>query len=250
LLCREGSAIKTDDMGDRMKGYEATTRNVLPRRTYTILRVDGRAFHSLLRKADKPFDADFLLAMEDTAIELCHDISGSVFAYQQSDEISVLLADFGSVHSEPWFGGGIQKMASVSASMATKTFNRVRRLRANSEGTFDSRVFTIPTSVEVANYFVWRQRDWMRNSVNMVGRANFSQKQLHGLNTSQVQELLWQEKGINWADYPDHLKRGSIVVKGNTVPRLTNWIAMAAPDFKAQTATWLAHVIPPLPAFE
>ena len=42
---------------------------------------------------------------------------------------------------------------------------------------FDARCFNIPKE-EVANYFYWRQLDATRNSIQMVGQANFSHKEL------------------------------------------------------------------------
>lgn len=259
-------------LGDRMKGYEAATRAVLPRRTYLIVRVDGRAFHSVLRRAEKPFDYGFMTAMDHVAAALCAEIMGAVFSYQQSDEVSVLAADFGSVHSEAWFGGIVQKMASVAASVASVEYNR----RAAVQGgpltdttpkfmaTFDARVFTIPGPVEVANYFVWRQRDCVRNSVSMAAQAHFSHKRLHGLNCGQMQELLWQEKGVNWSDYPGGAKRGRVCqrVTAEEDVRYTDkrsgeevetsavrsrWAASAAPSFTAQPDSFLAEVIPALP---
>ena len=60
-----------DSLGDRMKEYEATTKTFLPRRSYTIIRVDGMAFHTLTRKFKKPFDETFVSAMDETAKYLC-----------------------------------------------------------------------------------------------------------------------------------------------------------------------------------
>jgi tRNA(His) guanylyltransferase len=259
-------------LGDRMKRYEAATRFVLPQRTFTICRVDGRAFHSLLRHAARPFDYDFMAVMDEVAAALCREIAGAVISYAHSDEVSVLLADFGSVHTEPWFGGGVQKMASIAASVATVEFNY--RAAAshrtlvdsipNFSGTFDARVFTIPTPVEVANYFIWRQRDAVRNSVSMAAQAHFSHRQLHGLNGGQMQELLWSEKGVNWNDYPDGAKRGRICQRVTGEEDVTythkrsgeevttsavrsHWVTEAAPHFTAEPGSFLADVIPPLP---
>jgi tRNA(His) guanylyltransferase len=262
-------------LGDRMKGYEAATRILLPRRTYTIARVDGRAFHSYLRGAERPFDFAFMEIMDHVAAALCAEMMGAVFAYGHSDEISVLLADFGSVHSEAWFGGTVQKMASLAASAATAEFNyraveatAGRGLKVPHErAMFDARVFTIPDPVEVANYFVWRQRDCVRNSVSMAAQAHFPHRQLHGLNGSQMQELLWQEKGVNWNDYPDGAKRGRTCERvtseedvtytdkrsgeEKTVPAVrSRWTASAAPHFTARPGSWLAAVIPPLPVLD
>ncbi len=259
-------------LGDRMKGYEAATRLELPRRTYTIVRVDGRAFHSYLRQAERPFDSVLMETMDQVAAALCAEMMGAVFSYAHSDEISVLLADFGSVHTEAWFGGTVQKMASLAASAATAEFNYRAAAAMMGKGlkvpheraTFDARVFTIPSPVEVANYFVWRQRDCVRNSVAMAAQAHFSHKRLHGLNGAQMQELLWSEKGVNWNDYPDGAKRGRVCQRVTAPERVTytdkrtqqectveairsHWVPSAAPHFKAEAGSFLAAAIPAMP---
>jgi tRNA(His) guanylyltransferase len=263
----------TSALGDRMKLYEAATRAVLPRRTYTVIRVDGRAFHAYLRKAERPFDAGFSEAMDSVARALCAEISGSVLAFAESDEVSVLAADFGSVHTEPWFGGVVQKMASVAASTATAALAHATRrtephpYRSCGLPQFDGRVFTIPGSVEVANYFLWRQRDAVRNSVSMAAQAHFSHTSLHGLNGSQMQERLFAEKGVNWNDYPDGFKRGRVCVREageeeisyvhkrsgeqvTTTAVRSRWVTRPAPRFTATPGSFLAAIIPPLPSLE
>jgi len=198
-----------DSLGDRMKAHEHVTRTVLPRRAYTIVRVDGRAFHTYLRGAEKPFDFRFMADMDHVAICLCREISGAVFAYTQSDEISVLMTDFATANTQPWFAGEVQKIVSIAAATATAALGSIRPGFA----TFDARVFTLADRAEVENYFIWRQRDAVRNSIAMAAQAQFSHKQLHGVNSGQMQEMLWAEKGINWNDYPAGAKRGRMVVK-------------------------------------
>ena len=198
-------------LGDRMKRHEAAYRIVLPRRTYTVIRVDGRAFHTYLRGAVKPFDLQFMEDMDATAAALCAEITGAVYAYTQSDEISVLTTDFATEQSEPWFGGVIAKQISIAASVATATLNRRRPARG--PALFDARVFTLSDPVEVANYFVWRQRDAVRNSISMAAQAHFSHRRLHGVDTSGMQELLWSEAQVNWNDFPDGCKRGRVTVR-------------------------------------
>jgi tRNA(His) guanylyltransferase len=262
-------------LGDRMKGYEAATRYVLPGRTYTIIRADGRAFHSLLRRAAKPFDYDFIAVMDEVAAALCREVAGTVFSYAHSDEISLLVTDFGSVRTEAWFGGTVQKMASIAASVTTVEFNYRAAAQhrtlvdslPNFMATFDARVFTIPSAVEVANYFLWRQRDCVRNSVSMAAQAHFPHKRLHGLNGAQMQELLWSEKNVNWNDYPDGAKRGRVCQRITGEESVTytdkrtkeevstqavrsHWISEAAPHFTAEPGSWLAEVIPALPGLQ
>lgn len=253
-------------LGDRMKAYEQVTRMVLPRRTYAIVRVDGRAFHSFLRHADKPFDDAVMAAMDSVAQALCEEMQGAVFAYTQSDECSVLLTDFGSSGTEPWFGGVVQKMASIAASTGTVAFNRTYRVAYDDAfATFDARVFTVPDQVEVANYFLWRQRDAVRNSVSMAAQSVISHKRLHGVSTGQMQELLWSEHDINWNDYPDGCKRGRVCVRQagerpvqyvdrrtdkevSTVAVRSWWETTAAPHFTAKPDGFLAGIIPTSPA--
>jgi tRNA(His) 5'-end guanylyltransferase len=200
-----------DSLGDRMKRYEAVTRSVLLPHSLTVLRVDGRAFHSYLRAADKPYDYSFMADMQAVAEGLCREVSGTVLAYGQSDEISLLISDLGP-QSEPWFGGVVQKMASVAASCATGLLLR-RRGWANGTPQFDARVFTVPSWIEAANYVIWRQRDAVRNSISMAAQAAFSHNQLHGLNTDQMQELLFTKHGINWNNYPAAAKRGWVLTR-------------------------------------
>ena len=233
-----------DDLGDRMKGnYEDRTRYLLPRRTYTIIRLDGKAFHTYTRGLNKPFDKGLFEDMDQAIITILPQIQGAVFAYTQSDEISILLTDFALPTTSAWFDGNLQKMCSVSASLITGEFNRFRARRwshglraemmlaklgqddadvseyTTEEGcvfnvaNFDSRLFTISDRTEVMNYFIWRNQDCTRNSLSMVAQANFSHKELQGKSSPEMHEMLHQ-KGVNWAtDYTDGEKNGRLIVK-------------------------------------
>lgn len=202
-----------------MKGqYENRARFSLPRRSHTIIRCDGKAFHTFTRHCTKPHDAHLAQAMDDAAQALVEEAQGSAFAYVQSDEISVLLTDFATIKTDAWFDGNVQKIASVSASVVTAAFNL--SYAPNKGALFDARVFTIPDRVEVENYFIWRQQDATRNSISGLAQAHFSAKQLHGVNNAQMQEMLFREKGINWNDIPTDEKRGRAVVYDNEAWRV------------------------------
>jgi tRNA(His) guanylyltransferase len=213
-----------DALGSRMKeNYENRTRLMLPRRTYTIIRLDGKAFHTFTRGFKRPYDMDLMKLMDKTAVALCNQIQGAKMAYVQSDEISVLLTDFDSIQTDAWFDGNVQKITSISASIATLEFRKqIGKLMPephlfDKEGNykpafFDSRVFTISDVNEVVNYFIWRQQDATRNSVQMGAQALYSHKELNKKNTSDLQEMMFQ-KGINWNDYPVGFKRGRMILK-------------------------------------
>lgn len=226
-------------LGDRMKEYENVERRYLTRREPLIIRIDGCHFHSFTKDFKHPFDASFLACMRATAKDLCENIMGAKFAYTQSDEISLLLTDDDSIETQAWFGKNLQKIVSVSAAMATFFFNRnlsylyyhglpgenlndfyfgsVGINRAYASGrlaVFDARAFVLPRE-EVNNYFLWRQRDCERNSIQSVAHANYPQKELTGLSCNDLQNKLFTERGINWNDYETVFRRGAAVEKNS-----------------------------------
>ena len=230
--------MKKDSLGDRMKQYEGIPRINLMRRNPVIIRIDGKAFHTFTRGFRRPFDDILIESMQETMKYLCENIQGCKIGYCQSDEISLLLVDYENINTAAWFDYQVQKMCSIAASMATLAFNRafeeiVEALnfdwpmeveginsdylsalyRAREKGAmFDARCFSIPKE-EVCNYFLWRQNDCVRNSIQMVAQANFSHKQLQNKSCDELQEMLWQEKNINWNDFETVKKRGSCCTK-------------------------------------
>ena len=235
-----------DDLGVRMKTfYEQIPKTKLMRRTPVAIRIDGKAFHTFTRGFQKPFDEILIKSMQETTKYLCENIQGCVLGYTQSDEITLILVDYKNLNSDAWFDYEVQKMCSIATSMATMVFNRVFEKRvdnfelkhlvnlddcieydcdANRQlvevyynaiekgAMFDARVFNIPKE-EVTNLIYWRQLDATRNSIQMVGQANFSHKQLHGKSCNMIQDMLMTEKNINWNDFPTHQKRGSCCIK-------------------------------------
>ena len=224
-----------DELGDRMKYYyENRSKTFLTRRIPVIIRLDGKAFHTFTRGFDKPFDEIMCNAMQETMKYLCENIQGCVLGYTQSDEITLVLIDYQKLTTDAWFDYNVQKVCSIAASMATLAFNRafssilnestysgkissddlisIYKKAIKAGAMFDARCFNIPKE-EVTNCILWRQQDATRNSIQSVGQAYFSHKQLEGLNTNQIQELLFQEKGINWNDYPTKFRRGSCCIK-------------------------------------
>ena len=211
-----------DSLGDRMKEYERSAASTLPKKLPVLLRVDGKAFHTYTKDCDRPFDQNLIEAMWETAKVLCEEIQGAQLAFVQSDEISILIHNYKNRESEPWFGNKVQKMVSVAAGSASGVMTKesVRIFGTTREGIFqprrkracfDARVWVLPP-FEVCNYFIWRQQDWTRNSVQMLARSLYSHKQLIGKNNPELQELCFQ-KGQNWNDLPTYLRRGACIVK-------------------------------------
>lgn len=221
-----------DSLGDRMKeNYENRYRIFLTRRTPVIIRLDGKAFHTFTRGMDKPFDDIMMIAMVSTAKNLCNSVMGCQIAYVQSDEISLLLHDYKKLETQAWFDYNLQKICSVSASIATSNFNQIFKYLTGTNSmteeryellkkkfdraNFDARAFNIPKS-EVCNYFIWRQQDAIRNSVEAVGQANFSHKELHGKSCQAIKEMLLEKKNLNWNYILTCYQRGVCVKKVET----------------------------------
>lgn len=264
-----------DSLGDRMKSYyEDRTRIYLPRRTYTLIRIDGKSFHTYTKGLIKPFDDGLINDMDDTAKYLCKHIQGAKFAFVQSDEISILLTDFDKISTDAWFDGNIQKMASIAASLATAKFNELRRVRAfnvlrdfvlthtvndfhksntishleeifdNKLAMFDARVFTIPSRIEVSNYFIWRQQDTVRNSISSVAQSLYSTEELKRKSTSDMQEMIFQ-KGQNWNDYAPKYKRGRFIEKQETTVNgavRNKWVSVEPPTFTQEPEYLLSRI--------
>lgn len=217
-----------------MKMHEDRTRYFLPRRTYTIIRLDGRSFHTFTRGCKKPFDRDLMDCMQATALKLCEDIQNVKIGYTQSDEITLILTDFDSRNTDQWFDGNLQKMASISAAIATAEFNKMWLLKnidncfkgeygffkadfvdfvsETKSAHFDSRVYTVSDPWEAFNALHWRGLDASKNSIQMVAQCLYSHKELQNKNTSQLQDMI-HEKGQNWNEFPTDSKRGAYVIR-------------------------------------
>ena len=181
------------------------------------------------------------------------------------------MTDFDKLDTDAWFDGNVQKIVSISASLAGTKFNQLRLKRAFNDrlydcefdgnmerqeildfidvtklADFDARTYTIPSKTEVMNYFIWRQQDTVRNSISSVAQSLYSSKELNGKNMNEQQEMIFQ-KGTNWNDYNPTLKRGRFISKEEfqletefkgkdkkqTSYTRTRWVAGECPTFTA-----------------
>ena len=260
-----------DDLGNRMKTfYEGIPKTKLMRRTPVAIRIDGKALHTFTKGFKKPFDDILIKSMQDTTKYLCENIQGCVLGYTQSDEITLILVDYQNFETAAWFDYEVQKMCSIAASMATMAFNRAFSEYAeehikdyydawnntkedwkycealihalNKGAMFDARVFNIPKE-EVANLIYWRQLDATRNSIQMVGQANFSHKELQNKSCNMIQDMLLTQKDINWNDFPTYKKRGSCCIKVDGLKRSSWIIDKDIPIFKGEDREYIDKLI-------
>lgn len=234
-----------DSLGDRMKRYETVSSGALTTRMPVIVRIDGRAFHTYTR-GFRPFDHVLQKTMVQAAQKVAEEMQGFEVAYHQSDEVSFLLTDYAELNTSAWFDYVTQKVCTISASVMTAWFNKLMldnlhnpwRFDPNYNPTqvryvdreftnyeelissvkagkkiayFDARAFNVPKE-DVTNYYLWRAKDWERNSISMYCRQFFSAKQLHGQGRSDQHEML-HGIGKNWAtDVMPEFRNGSFIL--------------------------------------
>ena len=242
--------MDTSDLAKRMKDYEMRDRYFLQKRIPVAIRVDMRAGHTFTRGFKRPFDDIFMKSMQETAKYMCENMGNAKFAYVQSDEITIILTDYDTLETDCWFNYRTDKLCSISASMATMAFNKffernaenyiqncatdyeidglygkgtpeyqlceIYQKAVNKGAMFDARCFNIPKE-EVTNLVYWRQLDASRNSIQMVGQANFSHKELQHKTCNNIQDMLMTQKGINWNDLSIYQKRGSCCVRNKII---------------------------------
>lgn len=212
---------------DRMLYYRSLTDYKVMPNCYTLVMLDGRSFSKMVKKKfELPFDDNFIDMMNETAKYICKKIQGALFAYVQSDEISILLSDKG----DTFFGGRLNKMQSIIASMAASKFNQLMMLYNLENGVklndpmkivestnlvdFDCKVWNVPTFNDAIAWFIYRQLDCIRNSKQQAAQTYLSFAQLLNQNTDKQITLLKVNKGIDWeTEYDDGKKYGRFIYK-------------------------------------
>lgn len=206
---------KSDTFGDKVKELERAQAAVcLDEEQPICVRIDGKAFHTYTKGLERPYDQRLSNAMVETMNFLVEKTDARL-GYTQSDEISLVYFKT-APYQQSYFGGRIQKLTSVLASMATAKFNQEVQNNIPEKkdifAFFDCRVWNVPTLQDAADVFIWRQEDAIKNAVSMAASAYYSHKQLHGKSSREKIEML-AEKGISWDNYPEFFKSGTYARK-------------------------------------
>jgi tRNA(His) 5'-end guanylyltransferase len=201
-------------LGDRIKSYEKTFAHNALKRSPLIIRVDGRSFHTFTKNMTRPFDNHLMDVMVTSASYVAHDMQGFKAAYIQSDEATFFLTDYDHLGTDGWFGYELPKVISISAALMSVAFNdcfNKSGLKHGKLAVFDSRAFTVPRE-DVVNTFVWRAKDWERNSLQMYASKFFSHSQLHKKGRAEKHEML-HSIGKNWTtDLSERERNGTFLI--------------------------------------
>ena len=202
--------MKFDEFDKKMRVYEESLDQYILPDMYIVARLDGRSFTNLTKKTcnfEAPFDTKFRDLMVNTVKALLECGFRIVYGYTESDEISLLFHP-----DDKTFGRKVRKLNTTLAGEASAAFS----LALGRAATFDCRIVPLPNKDRVADYFMWRQEDSHRNSLNAhcywVLRKegedqNLATMELEGKSVAYKNELLFQ-KGINYNDLPAWQKRG------------------------------------------
>jgi tRNA(His) 5'-end guanylyltransferase len=221
-----------DSLEEKCRYYQFLSDYRLREKSFILVHVDGRSFSRLVKNRFKqPFDDDFIGMMNETAKFLCENVTGVKFAYAQSDEITLVVADFDEEGNfgEHFFGGRLCKMQSIIASLATSQFNRLytaytlkhdktnrTAMEIISEiplAQFDCKCWNVNNANDAFAWVLYRQIDCVRNSKQHAAQTYFSHNQLLGKDTDAQVQMLKDEKGIDWNDYEDGKKYGRFLLR-------------------------------------
>jgi tRNA(His) guanylyltransferase len=202
----------------KFKDLETAVETTIPADNFVVIRLDGKAFHTFTKTFERPYDPAFANAMNAVAAHLCTVVDGAMFAYVQSDEISIIFSDLASPTTQMWVNGRVQKMASVAAANATAMFMRTHPTELFP--IFDARVHTLAGVDEIAEYVAWRRADAGKNAISMAAGVIHSHKELMHINTDHRRALL---VGTPYESLPEEFLFGRIVSKHSRNEDATFW---------------------------
>jgi len=211
--------MSTGKLIDRVNAYEAAADIKLLPKVPLIISLNLRASSKITSLLDKPFCAKFSDCIYSTMIRLINEISGSVFAYSFNDEIIIVARNDQSNETEPWCQNKIQKIASLTAAIATLHFNNcvlASDLSLLGDAVFLSKVFVVPNITESVNVFVSKQQSAFQSSIHFacfyellkLYNKDEIREMLIGTSLDEKINLLKQELSIDFNKYPMAFRRG------------------------------------------
>lgn len=200
-------------LNKRMKEFEnKESKRLANRGVPIIVRMDGKGFNKWTKGLQFPFDSRMEKVRCEVTTKLV-EYFDAIIGYHCSDEITIILYKEGEL-SQIYSNGRYQKIVSQTASVCTAYWNEsVREHIPEKAGTlafFDSRAWEVPSLTEACNSLLWRERECIKNSINMASNAIFSHSELMGKNCDDRKQMMLQ-KGIRWDDYPVWAKRGTYI---------------------------------------
>jgi tRNA(His) guanylyltransferase len=220
----------SNKLKDRIDSYQEASDYKILNRLPIIICINGRAFSKLTSLIEKPYCTKFAEGMLAATLKLCMEIEGALFGYQHNDEIIIVARNDQSLDTSAWYDNKIQKICSVTASMATTYFKNYigsTELNLLGEPMFTSQIFAVPTIMEAINTIVFKQQQNFHTSIQFAcfyellkkHDKNTIKDMLSGLSVDEKIDLLNQECDIDFNEYPHSFRRGAACYK---VPKVND----------------------------
>ena len=213
---------------DRIESYEDLTDYRLLNKLPIVISINGKAFSKVTSLLEKPYDQKFTESILATTLKLVTEIEGTFFAYCYNDEIVIITRNDQNIDTSPWFDNKLQKIISVSSSIATLYFNKYASsigLNFISDALFSSQVFVVPNMAEAINTVVYKQQQNFHVSIYFACfyellkkyDKNTIKEMLIGLSIDEKIDILSQECEVNFNDYSQVYRRGAACYKAPKV---------------------------------
>lgn len=204
---------------DRVNSYEEASDFKLLNRVPLVISINGRSFAKATSLLDKPYCEKFAESMYSTMLRLVAEIEGAVFGYSFNDEIIIIARNDQNLETTPWYDNKIQKISSVTSSIATLHFNNcINSMDLIMDNpVFISHVYAVPNLTEAINVIISKQQQSFQTSIYFSCLYEFLKKynkdeireMLSGTTIDEKINLLQQEVNVNFNDYPVDFKRGA-----------------------------------------
>lgn len=219
--------------------------------------VNGRSFSKVTSLLDKPYDSKFAECIMSTMMQLCTEVEGAIFGYQYNDEIVIVARNDQREDTSPWYDNRIQKICSVTSSIASIHFNNCANaieLNLLGEPVFTSQVFAVPQIVEAINTLVYKQQQNFYLSVQLAcfyellkkHDKNAIKEMIGGLTIDERIDLLQQECGVDFNSYPMSFRRGAACYK---IPKIlpdgttkNKWFVNPNPPIFTKDQSFLSNI--------
>jgi tRNA(His) guanylyltransferase len=232
-ICVWSSMVET--LAERQQQYEACYNYQITKKLPLVIRVDGINFARLTKNLSKPYDPLFMKCMAEAMRFTITEMSGAIFGYQQSDEITYVLRNDFELDEEPWYGNCLQDIVSVTASKTTKGFDKALealedKLDLVGDPIFRAKAFTLPHIGETANHLIWRQQDCTRSALNNAVKTELGKKLgkknafvlLDKKSSVDKKRLLFEYCDIDFDDYSSSYRNGVAIYKVPTIIELSD----------------------------
>lgn len=204
---------------DRISSYQEAAAHKLLGKLPIIMVVNGRSFSKLTSLLDKPFSNLIAECMCSTLLRLTQEVDGAIFGYSFNDEMVIIARNDQNLDTAPWYDNDIQKISSIVSSISTLHFNNYANsldLNLMGEPVFTTNVFAVPNIMEAINVMVSKQQQAFQSAIHFACLYELLKKydkndikeMLSGTGQDEKIQLLQQECGVDFNEYPLAFRRG------------------------------------------